>query len=135
MSITNDSMIIQTNDFDIHNFYKKNTDSLHFLRQPLPSGFAKVPLKDIYKIYYERSDWKTFTLRATLLSLATALIVSPLISIQKSGFNQDRFSKLTTASLGVAVLSISFGIAFSQKEFLIRSTKKSNKTWTIKPTD
>lgn len=135
MSITSDSMIIQTTDFEIHNFYKRNTDSLHFLSKPLPSGFAKVPLKDIYKIYYERSDWKTFTLRTTLVSLATALIVSPLISIQKGGFNHDRFNKVTTASLGVAVLSISFGIAFSQKEFLIRSTKKSDKIWTIKSTD
>lgn len=134
MSITNDSMIIQTSDLDIHNFYIRNTDSLHFLRQPLPSGFAKVPLKDIYKIYYERSDWTTFTLRTTLVSLATALIVSPLISIQKGGFNHDRFSKVTTASLGVAALSITFGIAFSQKEYLIKPTKKSSKTWEIKPT-
>jgi hypothetical protein len=135
MSITNDSMVIQSEDFDVHDFYKKNTDSLHYLSKTVASGFVKVPLKDISKIYYERSDWKTFTLRTTLLSLASALIVSPLISIQKGGFNQDRFNKVTTASLGVAVLSITFGIAFSQKEFLIKPTKNSNKTWTIKPTD
>ncbi len=135
MAINNDSIIIQSEDIDIHDFYKKNTDSLHYLVKSIPTGFAKVPLKDISKIYYERSDWKTFTLRATLVSLASALIISPIISIQKGGFNGDRFSKVTTASLGVAVLSVSFGIAFSQKEILIKPTKKSNKTWTIKPID
>jgi hypothetical protein len=135
ISITNDSIIIQSEDFDVHDFYKKNTDSLHYFSKVATSGFVKVPMKDISKIYYERSEWKTFTLRTTLLSLASALIVSPLISIQKSDFNYERFSKVTTASLGVAVLSISFGIAFSQKEFLIKPTRKSNKTWKIKPTD
>lgn len=135
MSITDDSLVIQSDELNIHDFYKKNTDSLHYFSKMTPSSFIKVPIKDISKIYYERSEWKTFTLRTTLLSITTALIISPLVSIQKGGFNRDRFNKVTLTSFGVAILSISFGIAFSQKEFLCKPTKKSNKIWTIKPTD
>ncbi|MBK6986351.1 MAG: hypothetical protein IPH32_17175 [Bacteroidetes bacterium] len=133
MTIANDSMVIQTEEINVHDFYRKNTDSLHSFSKKLSTGFAIVPMKDIYKIYYTRSEWKTFTLRTTLVSLATAFIVSPLISIQKGGFNYDRFNKVSSVSLGVAVLSVSFGIAFSQKQFLIKPTTKSNNTWTIKP--
>jgi hypothetical protein len=135
INITNDSMIIQTEELDMHDFYKTNIDSLHRFSKQIETGFVKVPLSAINKIFYERSDWKTFTLRTTILSLACALVVSPLISVQKGGFNSDRFSKVTTASLGVAVLSISFGIAFSQKEFLLKSSKKKNKPWVIRPFD
>ncbi|MBS1636888.1 MAG: hypothetical protein JST26_13305 [Bacteroidetes bacterium] len=133
ISISNDSMIIQTEEMDTHNFYRRNTDSLHFFFTPVSSGFAKVPLKDISRIYYTRSLWNGLTINTTLLSLTSAFIVSPLISIQKEGFNHQRFRQVTSVSLGVAVLSVSFGIAFSQKKFLIRPTSKSNKTWTINP--
>ncbi len=135
MGIEKDTMVIQCEEMYVHDFYKPKTDSLHDYWKTVPKGFAKVAVADICKVYYERSEWKTLTSRTTLVSLATAILISPLISIQKSGFNNDRFSKVTGASLGVAVLSISFGIAFSQKPFLIKPTKKDNKTWTIKPND
>ena len=132
MAITNDTMIIESEDVYIHNFYFKNNDSLHYHPIKTSNGFTKIPLINISKIYYGRDKFKTFTLRTTLICLATALIVSPLISIQKGGFNGDRFRKVTGTSLGVMVLSISFGIGFSQKEFLIWPTKKNKKTWVIK---
>jgi hypothetical protein len=133
IGIINDSMVIRTDEIEVHDFYKINTDSLHsYSKKPL-DGFAKISVKDISKIYYARDEWKTFTLRASLLSFATALIVSPLISIQKGGFNGNRFSKVSGVSCGVMILSISFGIAFSQKEYLILPTKKNLKTWKIIP--
>lgn len=135
MTIAEDSMVIESEEVSVHDFYKTYTDSLHFFSKIVSGGFVKVPLKDISKIYYERSEWKTFTLRTTLVSFASAFIISPLLSIQKNGFNYDRFSKITFSSLGVAVVSVTFGIAFSQKEFLIRSTKKNDKVWIIKPTN
>jgi hypothetical protein len=131
MGIENDSMIIQAEEKEIHNFYRR--DSLHAYTVKVPSRFVKVPLGDLTKIYYTREKWKTFTLRSALVSLASALVVAPLVSIQKGGFNTERFAKVSGTSFGVMVLSISFGIAFSQKEFLLMPTKKSNKVWTIKP--
>ena len=132
MAVTNDTMIIESEDVFIHNFYFKKNDSLHYHSIKTTNGFAKIPLLNISKIYCGRDKFKTFTLRTTLVCLATALIVSPLISIQKGGFNGDRFRKVSGTSLGVMVLSISFGIGFSQKEFLIWPTKKNKKTWVIK---
>jgi hypothetical protein len=135
MSIKNDTMVIESDYLRIHNLHKKNADSSHYSFITTPTGFVKVPVTDISRIYYTRHEWKTFTSRITLASFVTAFVVSPLISIQKGGFNGDRFGKVTAASSCLAVLSISLNIAFSQKKFLIKPTKKSNKTWTIKPTD
>ena len=131
MGIANDSMIIETEEQEIHNFYRR--DSLHACDIKVPSGFMKIPVKDITKIYYTREKWNTFILRTTLVSLTSALIVSPLVSIQKGGFNTDRFAKVSSTSFGVMILSVSIGIAFCQKEFLLMPNKKSNKVWTIKP--
>jgi hypothetical protein len=131
MSINNDTITIRTSDLEVHDYYKKNTDTLHNFFRKIDGGFAKVPTKDISKIYYTRDKWKTFTLRTTLLAFASAAIISPLISIQKNGFNHERFRNVSLTSLGVMTLSISFGIGFSQKEYLLKPTKKSNKVWKI----
>lgn len=133
MSITNDTMNLYSDEIDVHDFYKKNTDSLHYHSQAINPGFVKIPVKEISKIYYGREQWKTFTLGTTLISFATALIVAPLISLQKKGFNHERFNSVALPALGVMSLSITFGIAFSQKEYLLRSDKKEKKIWLLMP--
>lgn len=130
-AIINDSLIMRTDDIEVHDFYKKNTDSLHCFYKKTESGHVKVPIRDISKIYYTRDGWTTFGVRSTLLALASAFIVSPLISIEKSGFNIERFSKVSLISIGVIPVSISLAIAFSQKKFLLKPDKKSNKVWKI----
>lgn len=82
-ALINDSLIMRAEDIEVHDFYKTKTDSLHCFYKKVESGLVKVPIKDISKIYYTRDDCTTFGVRSTLLALATAFIVSPLISIQK----------------------------------------------------
>lgn len=132
MSINNDTITIRTSDLEAHDYYKKNTDTLHNFFRKIDGGFAKVPAKDITKIYYTRDKWKEITLQTTLLSILAGAVISPLISIQKKGFNTDRFRNVSLTSLGVMTLSISFGIGFSQKEYLLKPTKKNKKVWKIK---
>lgn len=130
-ALINDSIIMRADDIEVHDFYKKNNDSLHCFYKKAESGIVKIPIKDISKIYYSRDGWTTFGVRSTLLALASAFILSPLISIQKSGFNIERFSKVSLISIGVIPVSISLAIAFSQKKFLLKPDKKSNKIWKI----
>lgn len=130
--ITKDTLVIKSNEIEIHDFYKPKTDSLHDFYKKTQSDLVKVPIKDIFKIYYTRDKWQTFTQRTALISLASAIIVAPLVSIEKGKFNTDRFSKVSLTSLGVMTLSISLGIGFSQKEYLLIPNKKKNKNWKIK---
>lgn len=132
MHLNNDTITIKTPDIEVHDFYRKNTDTLHNFSKQTESGYAKINIKDISKIYYERTTWKQITLQTTLLSILTGAIISPLISIQKNGFNHERFKNVSLTSLGVMTLSISFGIGFSQQEYLLKPTKKNKKVWKIK---
>ncbi|MES2566025.1 MAG: hypothetical protein V4565_04130 [Bacteroidota bacterium] len=131
ISISNDTITIRTSELEVHDYYKKNTDTLHNFYRKIETGFAKVPTKDITKIYYSRGNLQTLTTLTSFLSFASALIVAPLISIQKGGFNRGRYKKVSLTSFGVMTLSISFGIGFSQKGYLLKPTKKRNKIWKI----
>lgn len=131
MNIADDSIVIKTEELEIHDFYKKNTDTLHNFYQKNKTGFVKIPIKDITKMYYKREIGTQIATQTALLSFVSALIVAPLVSIQKKGFNTDRYKKVSLSSLGVMTLSIGIGVGISQKEFLLTPTKKNNKTWKI----
>jgi hypothetical protein len=132
VTIMQDTMIIRSNELEVHDFYKVKTDSLHFHYRSLPSGFQKVPISDIKLIKKRRSDLQTFVVSTTLLSLISAAVVSPVISIQKQGFNTDRFLKVSGTSLGVTALSITVGVVFGSEKFQIKPTAKKKVVWKIK---
>jgi hypothetical protein len=131
MYLNNDTITIKTSDIEVHDFYRKNSETLHDFYKKTESGYSKIHIKDISKIYYERDTWKQIALQTTLISILTGAVISPLISIKKNGFNHERFRNVSLTSLGVMTLSVSFGIAFSQKRYLLKPTKKSSKIWKI----
>jgi hypothetical protein len=132
LAIIKDTIVVKSDEIEIHDFYKTKTDSLHDYYKNTQMGLFKVPINDIYTVYKTRSNWSTITRRTALISLATALIISPLISIGKTGFNSERFRAVSLTSLGVMTLSISFGIGFSQRKYMLLSSKKNDKLWKIK---
>jgi hypothetical protein len=134
LAVINDTIILNSDAISEHNFYKKNTDSTHYLLKEFEREMpVKIPLNEISKVYYSRGMLQDVTIKTTLLSLFTGFIVSPLISIQKNGFNRDRFAAVSGTSMGVMVLSITVAAIFGQKGFLIQATKKNKKVWIIQP--
>jgi hypothetical protein len=132
LELIRDTMIIGVEDLYVHDFYKRYTDSLHSFYVRKPEPFVKVPLKDITKVYKDR-DLITPMFLTAGLAFASALLVAPLISIQKGGFNADRYASVSLSSLGVMSAAIATGIIFGQKKFVIKRGTKNHRTWKIKP--
>jgi hypothetical protein len=131
LGIENDSMLIQSPQVYIHDEYKRNTDSIYDYFKNTSTGISKMPLSSINKIYYERSQLKCVTAGITAAALVTAFGVAPLAALEKGTLNLDKFRKINRPALGVMVTSITVGIVFSQKRFLIRTDKTGKKNWTI----
>ena len=91
----------------------------------------KVHLKDINIFAYNRKYFPKISRYAFYASLVTALIISPIVSIEKGGFNKNRFKTISAISGGAAFLTITFGLASMNREFLLIPTKKKKHIWTI----
>ena len=92
---------------------------------------VKVNLKEINRIIYIRKNVPRVMRYLIVSSLFTGLILSPLFSIEKSGFNTDRYKKVSITS-GTVMLSSYLVITFTidKKHDLIKLRGKE-KLWTI----
>lgn len=131
--VNNDSIVLSAYSVSKHNFYRKYTEEEHFKTWFYKENqYVKFATKDIYKLYYTRQKIQNFTISTTLLSIVTALVVSPLVSIQKKGFNTQRLYQISGTSIGVMALSITLGASFNQKKFVISPQKEKDKYWKMK---
>jgi hypothetical protein len=64
-------------------------------------------------------------------ALVSGLVVSPLVSIEKDGFNKQRFKTITGISLGTLPLWITIGVAFNWQKFQLKPEKHKTKLWKI----
>ncbi len=133
VTIMDDTMIIHSEELEVHDYYKRNTDPFHFYYKNIPRRFQKIPLKDITLIKKTRPVLQTSVISLTLLSLVSAIVVSPLVSIQKDGFNANRFRKVSGVSLGIATISVSTGVLFGSKKFLVKPTSRERNVWKMSP--
>lgn len=85
-------------------------------RDTIPVELREIPVLNISKLYHERRKLNYISGWGAGLSLLSALAVAPLISIEKSGFNSDRFLTVTAASLASATFFITVRVAFSHKK-------------------
>lgn len=131
--IVNDSMTIRSEEICVHDAYKWNNDSSYRFLRNTRTGFARVPMSSITNIYYERSDWKKVNAGVTVLSLATAFIVAPLFALEDGDLDLFKFRKVAYPALAVTAVSISVGLIFSQRKFVIRRPKSHEAVWTVKP--
>lgn len=126
LALTRDTLILSS-DLDT----SSNGRFIEVKVGPIAETVVKIPIKNINKLYYSRDGLQDAALKTNLLAAFTGLIVSPLISIQKNGFNKERFKTVSGISAGVLVLSITINATFGQKGFLIHSPNKKKKVWII----
>lgn len=66
------------------------------------------------------------------LSLVSAVVVSPLVSIKAHSFDTDRFLKVGGISLGAAALSMTVAYGFGRHSFYVNNGKRHHRRlWTI----
>ncbi len=126
-----DTLLIDSDQFVEHNFYKKYTDTLHYIAPLLLDTIVriKVPVKEITGIYSQREPLSTVTTNATLLALATGLVC---VSASLMGGESSAGSVFGQAGvISFLTIPISFGInmLFSKQKFLIKAGKESKKVW------
>lgn len=134
-AIENDSMTILSPEFRVHDAYKWNIDSSYRYLKNTPAGYARIPMQNISKIYYERTEWKKVNTGVTILALAAAVIAAPLLALDKHGeLDPVKFRQVAYPALGVMVVSVGVGIIFSQRKFVISTPKNKNADgWAVKP--
>lgn len=132
LGIEGDSLAIKSPLVYIHDDYKRNTDSIYDYFNNTKSGVSKMSVNNITKIYYERSQLKKVTAGIAVTSLIAAFVVAPLTALEDGVLNLDKFRKINRPALGVFVGSVTIGIVFSQKRFLLRTDKTGAKTWTLR---
>ncbi len=92
----------------------------------------KVSLKELNYIHYNRQKAPRVFRYSFFASAATALIVSPLVSIERGGFNRSRFRTISSISGGAAVIfCVCLGISL-EKEHFLKAKKSKTKVWEIK---
>lgn len=128
-----DTLLIDSDQFVEHNFYKKYTDTLHYLAPLLLDTIIriKVPVKDITGIYCQREPLSTVTTNATLLAMATGLVC---VSASLAGGESTAGSVFAQAGvISFLTIPVSFGInmIFSKQKFQLKAGKKNKKVWTF----
>jgi hypothetical protein len=131
--VKNDTMVVRAENMNAYNHYREKKDSLKWYYNHLSYEFYKIPINSIQYIKKQRGAVMGSAFLLGLASIVSGAIVSPLISIQKSGFNNDRFLKVSGTSLGVLAVSITVGITCSIKHFQIKPSKKRKKIWKLIP--
>jgi hypothetical protein len=132
-NIQNDSMTIRSEEVSVHDAYKWNNDSAYHYLTNTKTSFIRVPMQKISKIYYERAELKKVSAAITVLSLAAAFIVAPLFALEDGEMDLKKFRKVAYPSLGVTAVSISVGLIFSQRKFVIRKPRNKEPVWMITP--
>ena len=91
----------------------------------------KTNIRDINRIVYERQKFPKIMRYSFFASVLTALVISPLVSIEKGGFNHDRFKTISSISGGTAFLTLIFGLVSHEKYYELIPSNKKKRVWTI----
>lgn len=95
---------------------------------------VEIPLESIHEINEERSKLVNTMFTLTFVSLTSAMIVSPIISVNiwEPSFNTNRFLLTSGISLATAVPFFSIAAIFYEKNYLIhQSGIQKRKVWKI----
>jgi hypothetical protein len=128
-----DTIIMDSDQFVEHNFYKKYTDTLHFYAPLLLDTIIriKIPVKEITGIYCQREPFTTITTGASLLAMAGGLALVATSLILKDSPAAPQYGEVGVGSFLSIPISFGVGIAFSTKKFKLASDQTSKKTWHI----
>ena len=128
-----DTILVDSDQFVEHNFYKKYTDTLHYIAPLLLDTIVriKVPVKEITGIYIQREPFTSYTTGATMLALG-----SGLLCISASLMTSDKpigksFAQIGVISFLTIPISFSLGLIFSKKKFQLVPSTKMKKNWVL----
>ncbi|MGZ3885255.1 MAG: hypothetical protein ACXVPQ_11210 [Bacteroidia bacterium] len=98
-------------------------------RDTFPPIFKKVLIPNITKFYHERKKLNPIFGWGIAASVLSFTIVSPLISIQKKGFNSERFFIVGGSSLATMHLLIGARIVLGKKKMIVIPKNKKKRHW------
>lgn len=128
-----DTILIDSDQFVKHNFYKKYPDSMHYYSPLLFDTVIriKLPIKEITGIYKEREPFSTVMTRITVSGIGLGLVcmVGSLVSGETHAANV--FAQVATASFLTVPVSFGLGLGFSKQKFRLHGGKDPKKLWRI----
>jgi len=128
-----DTLLIDSDQFVEHNFYKKYTDTLHYIAPLLFDTIIriKVPVKDITGIYCQREPLSSITTNASVIALVAGFV---FVTGSIAGGESTVGSVLGQAGvISFLTIPFTFGTAmiFSKQKFQLKSDHKKKKVWKI----
>ena len=128
-----DTILMDSDQFVEHNFYKKYTDTLHFYAPLLLDTIIriKIPVKEITGIYCQREPFTTITTGASLLAMAGGLALVATSLILKESPAAPQYGEVGVGSFLSIPISFGVGIAFSTKKFKLSTDQSNKKNWHI----
>ncbi len=129
-----DTILIDSDQFVEHNFYKKHSDSLHYYSPMLFDTLIrkKIALKYVTGIYKEREPFGMYMTRTTItgMGLGLGFMMASLLS----GTDTDagnRYATIATASFLTVPISFGLGLAFSKEKYRLSGGKDPAKLWKV----
>jgi len=128
-----DTLLMESDQFVEHNFYKKYTDSLHYIAPLLLDTIirVKVPIKFITGIYAQREPLSSVTTNASVFALVTGLVCVSASILAKGSTAGDIFGEVGVVSFLTIPVSFATGLIFSKQKFQMKSGAKKEKVWKI----
>lgn len=128
-----DTILMDSDQFVEHNFYKKYTDTLHFYAPLLLDTIVriKIPVKEITGIYCQREPFTTITTGASLLAMAGGLALVATSLILKDWPAAPQYGEIGVGSFLSIPISFGVGLVFSTKKFRLSKDHPNKKTWQI----
>ena len=128
-----DTILIDSDQFVLHNFYKKHTDTLHYIAPLLIDTVIriKIPIKEITGIYTQREPFTSYTTGATIIAMGTGLLCVAASIIAGDNTTGNIFAQTGIISLLTIPFSFGTGMLFSTQKFLLNSPTKNKKIWQI----
>ncbi|WP_317898357.1 hypothetical protein [Aurantibacillus circumpalustris] len=128
-----DTLILESDQYVEHNFYKKYTDTLHYIAPLLldTSLRIKIPIKYITGIYNQREPLSSISSNATLFGMAVGF-AGILASVSAGEVSSaGTFAQIGVFSFLTIPISLSVNVIFSKQKFQINSKQKPKKNWII----
>lgn len=128
-----DTLLIDSDQYVEHNFYKKFTDTLHYIAPLLMDTIVrvKVPVKEITGIYAQREPFSSIVTGASLLAMGTGLVCVTSSILSGTGPLGTTLAQAGVISFLTIPVSLGLGMIFSKKKFKLTPSVKTKKIWKI----
>jgi hypothetical protein len=127
-----DTLLIDSDQYVEHNFYKKHTDTLHYIAPLLLDTVIriKVPIKYITGIYNQREPLSSISSNASFIAMGTGLVCISSSILGGEGNASSIFAQAGVISFLTIPISLGVNMVFSKQKFYLQPTKKHKEVWT-----